>query len=735
MGAPPDTSESLARKAECEEAKSNQLKRARIMMLANIYRRCQSELTTALVSSRSHALADLVETQVISMVKTGKVAPIKLVMAQFLAAYEAGSVTDMHRRRTGPSRAASPLNVVKSNSIDGGIGINSSARMAAFNEEVKGIALSYSHRWHNHMWSALVGQNWDSYKTSVKEATAAQALARTAAAAATATTGAGITTTEGEGDDDVGERPPLATAEESNVLDELYSGVTLTQEEIEEKNVSSIRLNILAYFTNCLDQSAIAPGKTAVAQMKFVYAALEGYMYEEMGMYSDALTSYAYSGCLVNMQHIMKCLVCEMATIAADPELIFNESKFLRWARELSPVVGIQAYRLLIEILYIDAIESLNANSWGIEQALQLGSFRSFPGGRRAVTTNVVRMDRDQQGGGSLKGGGNKGGAGSGLVNATMSANGEFSWYETQTKSEVLNEHVICAQLHNGTHPCDLSAQLLTRLKEILRNYCQSAGGSRQYKKSPNGTVRLKISDAMVAELNSSSTFRAFELASSQLQKVNLRGMTIDERVMFFCNAFNTLTVHAIILRGAPGLNLLERSSFMRNSKYNLGGHVYSLLDIEHGILRHASTKPMIFGPLTISVTFPEKDPRREFVLDQPRPHVSFVLFQASASSPALVTLKDKETIEQDLKRHARRYFLDHVKMDPVQKSIELPGLIRVYWTDFGGHRVKVLRLIKHLVSGTQLATDLKPFVDPDTAAAKPKVEFAPIDWRPMFIL
>ena len=64
----------------------------------------------------------------------------------------------------------------------------------------------------------------------------------------------------------------------------------------------------------------------------------------------------------------------------------------------------------------------------------------------------------------------------------------------------------------------------------------------------------------------------------------------------------------------------------MRSSKYNLNGMIFSLLDviifliffccyfnficddyfgqIEHGILRNASTKALVFGPLTLQLTF-----------------------------------------------------------------------------------------------------------------------------------
>ena len=128
--------------------------------------------------------------------------------------------------------------------------------------------------------------------------------------------------------------------------------------------------------------------------------------------------------------------------------------------------------------------------------------------------------------------------------------------------------------------------------------------------------------------------------------------------ILLFSILFHSFNaVHAIISRGSPGTTLLERSAFMRASKYNIGGVLHSLLDvscycdeecvvaccctrldepwccmpfefysngfyrlcfftfclflvetqIEHGILRHASTKPMLFGPLTVNLTFAGK--------------------------------------------------------------------------------------------------------------------------------
>ena len=154
------------------------------------------------------------------------------------------------------------------------------------------------------------------------------------------------------------------------------------------------------------------------------------------------------------------------------------------------------------------------------------------------------------------------------------------------------------------------------------------------------------------------------------------------------------------------------------------------LLQIEHGILRHSSTKAMIFGPLTISVNFGEKDPRRKLVLEQSRPNISFCLFTAMVSSPALVVLKDSSTVNEDMNHHARRFLLEYVKSDPVVRSICLPALLRIYWSDFGGSRYRVLKSIG-AITGPEMANNLKPYMSP-TEGLRAKVEFSKLDWTPI---
>jgi hypothetical protein len=57
----------------------------------------------------------------------------------------------------------------------------------------------------------------------------------------------------------------------------------------------------------------------------------------------------------------------------------------------------------------------------------------------------------------------------------------------------------------------------------------------------------------------------------------HLNGYTID--------IYNALTIHGICEEGVPS-SVLGVKNFWKSIAYNIGGHVFTLDDIEHGILR-----------------------------------------------------------------------------------------------------------------------------------------------------
>jgi hypothetical protein len=52
----------------------------------------------------------------------------------------------------------------------------------------------------------------------------------------------------------------------------------------------------------------------------------------------------------------------------------------------------------------------------------------------------------------------------------------------------------------------------------------------------------MKLNAAAIEELSSTSAYKAFEQHCCILQKVEPRGLSINERVLFWCNIYNTIT-------------------------------------------------------------------------------------------------------------------------------------------------------------------------------------------------
>jgi hypothetical protein len=76
--------------------------------------------------------------------------------------------------------------------------------------------------------------------------------------------------------------------------------------------------------------------------------------------------------------------------------------------------------------------------------------------------------------------------------------------------------------------------------------------------------------------------------------------------------------IHAYVEVGPPG-SLIQRHRFFNRVTYLIGGHFFSLNDIEHGILR-GNRKP----PGGLGRQFSRSDPRLPLCLPEPEPRIHF---------------------------------------------------------------------------------------------------------------
>ncbi len=100
--------------------------------------------------------------------------------------------------------------------------------------------------------------------------------------------------------------------------------------------------------------------------------------------------------------------------------------------------------------------------------------------------------------------------------------------------------------------------------------------------------------------------------------------------------------------------------------------------------------------------------------------------------------LRDPDTVDEDLRKSARIYVERLVKVDAKNKLIELPGLFKLYWNDFGGNQKSVLKYVVRLLHSGKLSDALKVVLgydkDNNRDLSQVKIEFASIDWMPLLI-
>eukprot|EP00981_Chlorochromonas_danica_P010228 scaffold3058_cov165-Ochromonas_danica.AAC.19 len=416
-----------------------------------------------------------------------------------------------------------------------------------------------------------------------------------------------------------------------------------------------------------------------------VLEVLFGYALHSAGDHSQALRIYGQFN-LVDQRRVMECLLALFSQEVSQTSIFaenFSELSFICKAAEINPTIGLHAYRLCLELLHTELRAYLGGRQVFLEPSLMLKSFRHL-----AKTTLAINsMNRNER-----------------RLKSQKFKRIQFTWAEAETKTDIVNEVYTCTQLDTTMDPCEISAGLVLRLREILKSYAHSSAAEKYCSKT-NG----------------------------QLRKISLAGMTLDQRLMFFLNVFNTLMIHGIVRRGHPGMSFLERIAFMRATKYNLGGEYFSLVDIEHGVLRNASNPPILLGPLTYDMGFSDRDPRKKYALEEPRPNISFCLFYATPATSALYVFTNPQNIKNDMRRCSKQFFLESVKLDLVHRTIVLPEIIRFYWADFGKKQSDVLKHITN-IAGSNFATRIRDYVNAlDSPAVK--TTFMSFDWTPMFIL
>jgi hypothetical protein len=235
-----------------------------------------------------------------------------------------------------------------------------------------------------------------------------------------------------------------------------------------------------------------------------------------------------------------------------------------------------------------------------------------------------------------------------------------------------------------------------------------------------------------------------------------VRGLTNDERLVVFMNVYHALLIHTLI---EVGHAKVSRRKLYRMYAYDVGGHVLTLAEIEHGILRAPLSRPVLmrnsFLGKFLVPRFGSSDPRFLLALTRPYPRISLCLATGTMSSPGTVQVFRTATLEAQLTAGARSYVASKVGFEAKvcvlnicqiiiiiifffflhTNSIPPPAVPRLqsrtfvvsslvgrwYRRDFGGDGVAVVRALGQWMDGEpgRIAREGKGF----------RVRMSPYDW------
>ncbi|XP_017279413.1 uncharacterized protein zgc:152951 isoform X1 [Kryptolebias marmoratus] len=205
-----------------------------------------------------------------------------------------------------------------------------------------------------------------------------------------------------------------------------------------------------------------------------------------------------------------------------------------------------------------------------------------------------------------------------------------------------------------------------------------------------------------------------------QLQRVELLSLSREEKLAFFINIYNALVIHGYLRLGAP-TNMWQRYRFFNYVSYFIGGEVFTLQDIENGVLR-GNRK----GVAQLRRPFSNTDPRLQVALPDAEPLIHFALNCGAKGCPPIKAYTP-EDIDSQLRTAAEAFLEndDGCVVNSGKGEVRLSQIFKWYKADFGGTDEKLLKWVLDHMGDSPKKSSLQGVL----SAGKTKVSFLPYDW------
>lgn len=222
-------------------------------------------------------------------------------------------------------------------------------------------------------------------------------------------------------------------------------------------------------------------------------------------------------------------------------------------------------------------------------------------------------------------------------------------------------------------------------------------------------TYGPELAGALAELSRSAGALRRFDSAAGLRRR--------EEALAFWINVYNTLVIHGALKSGVVRY-MTEVPGFFRRYRYHIGDAVYSLDDIEQGILRQNRGHPMrVFLP-----QFAPWDRRREFVIRPMDLRIHFALNCGAASCPP-IRHYSAQSIDEELELAARSFVAGGgVAIDPADGVVRLSRILLWHSRDFGLTKRRQLEHVMRYVD-----TDERGKIE--AASARRGIGYAAYDW------
>ena len=218
------------------------------------------------------------------------------------------------------------------------------------------------------------------------------------------------------------------------------------------------------------------------------------------------------------------------------------------------------------------------------------------------------------------------------------------------------------------------------------------------------------------ASLKTSRQFQNFVDIARRLPDID--GASVGDA--FWINLYNAMVLHATVVLGPPDDNPEARTAFFSGktgATYEVAGHILSLDDVEHALLRRS--------PAGDARSFAEDDARRRtFAPTLSRAfdnRIHFALNCGASSCPPVKLFRD-ESLDEDLAAAARAFVGSEVSVSG--STVTASKLFLWYGSDFGED---VPRAIAALGAGTPSGDAVAGLLE----GGDVELAFADYDWSP----